>query len=40
MIPRPFIAKWKNNVPWRSNAQVEQDLLISRAWWRFFQMIF
>lgn len=31
MIPRPYIAKWKDQVPWRSDAQVEQDLIISRA---------
>jgi predicted nucleotidyltransferase component of viral defense system len=31
MIPRPHIAKWKDQVAWRSDAQVEQDLIISRA---------
>ncbi len=31
MIPRPYIAKWKDQVAWRSDAQVEQDLIISRA---------
>lgn len=31
MIPRPYIAKWKDLVAWRSDAQVEQDLIISRA---------
>lgn len=31
MIPRPYIAQWKDHVPWRSSVQVEQDLIISRA---------
>ncbi len=31
MIPKPYIAKWKDRAPWRTNAQVEQDLVISRA---------
>jgi predicted nucleotidyltransferase component of viral defense system len=31
MIPKPYIAKWKDHVPWTSNDQVEQDLIISRA---------
>lgn len=31
MIPRNFIAQWRASVPWRSEAQVEQDLIISRA---------
>lgn len=31
MIPRPFIAKWQQHAPWREFAQVEQDLIISRA---------
>jgi predicted nucleotidyltransferase component of viral defense system len=31
MIPRPFIAKWRAHAPWRSNAQIEQDLIISRS---------
>jgi len=31
MIPRPYIAKWKDQVAWRSDVQVEQDLIISRA---------
>ncbi len=31
MIPKPYIAKWKNHAPWTSNEQVEQDLIISRA---------
>jgi hypothetical protein len=31
MIPRPDIAKWQMNAPWREFSQVEQDLVISRA---------
>lgn len=31
MIPRPDIAKWQLNAPWREFSQVEQDLVISRA---------
>ena len=31
MIPRPYIAKWQEHAPWREFAQVEQDLIISRA---------
>ncbi len=31
MIPRSYIAKWKDQVTWRSDAQVEQDLIISRV---------
>ena len=31
MIPRPYIANWKDQAPWRLDAQVEQDLIISRA---------
>lgn len=31
MIPRPFIAKWQQHAPWKEFAQVEQDLIISRA---------
>lgn len=31
MIPRNYIAQWREYAPWRSNAQVEQDLIISRA---------
>ncbi|WP_179021305.1 nucleotidyl transferase AbiEii/AbiGii toxin family protein [Winogradskyella forsetii] len=31
MIPRPFIAQWQSHVPWKEFAQVEQDLVISRA---------
>lgn len=31
MIPKAFITAWRGNAPWRTNAQVEQDLVISRA---------
>jgi predicted nucleotidyltransferase component of viral defense system len=31
MIPRAFITEWSNTVPWQTNEQVEQDLVICRA---------
>jgi len=31
MIPRDFIIEWQSAAPWKSDAQVEQDLVISRA---------
>ena len=31
MIPESAILEWSNTVPWNSNAQVEQDLIICRA---------
>lgn len=31
MIPRPSIAKWQQHAPWKEFAQIEQDLIISRA---------
>ncbi len=31
MIPKPYIAKWKEHAPWRRFHQVEQDLVISRT---------
>lgn len=31
MIPRPHIAKWRDQAPWTTNEQVEQDLIISKA---------
>lgn len=31
MIPRPDIAKWQMNAPWKEFMQVEQDLVISRT---------
>ncbi|MCA0363714.1 MAG: nucleotidyl transferase AbiEii/AbiGii toxin family protein [Bacteroidetes bacterium] len=31
MIPKPYIAKWQKNAPWKEFSQVEQDLIISRT---------
>jgi predicted nucleotidyltransferase component of viral defense system len=31
MIPRDFITEWRARAPWIQDAQVEQDLIISRA---------
>ena len=31
MIPAAHVRAWRLNAPWTSNAQVEQDLVISRA---------
>lgn len=31
MIPQNDIIEWSNVVPWKSNEQVEQDLVICRA---------
>ena len=31
MIPQRYIEEWKRQAPWPSDAQVEQDLVISRA---------
>ena len=31
MIPRDYINEWRDRAPWRLDAQVEQDLVISRA---------
>lgn len=31
MIPQAYITEWSSQVPWRTNEQVEQDLIISRA---------
>lgn len=31
MIPQAFITEWSNDVPWQTNEQVEQDLVICRA---------
>lgn len=30
MIPEAYITEWQNVVPWQSDAQIEQDLVISR----------
>lgn len=31
MIPQAYITEWSNYVPWQTNEQVEQDLVICRA---------
>jgi predicted nucleotidyltransferase component of viral defense system len=31
VIPRDYITEWRNEAPWIDDAQVEQDLVISRA---------
>jgi hypothetical protein len=31
MIPKADIVAWRQTAPWVSDAQVEQDLIISRA---------
>lgn len=31
MIPKGYINEWRDRAPWRLDAQVEQDLVISRA---------
>lgn len=31
MIPQAYITEWSQQVPWQSNEQVEQDLVICRA---------
>jgi predicted nucleotidyltransferase component of viral defense system len=31
MIPQSSIIEWSNYVPWQTNEQVEQDLVICRA---------
>ncbi len=31
MIPRDYITEWRQSAPWVEDAQVEQDLVISRA---------
>lgn len=31
MIPRTHIIDWQKKAPWKTNAQIEQDLIISRA---------
>ncbi len=31
MIPKDYINEWRDRAPWRVDAQVEQDLVISRA---------
>ncbi len=31
MIPRDYVVAWRAQAPWRDDAQVEQDLVITRA---------
>ena len=31
MIAQDFIFEWRNQAPWQDNAQIEQDLILSRA---------
>ncbi len=31
MIPKDFVTAWREHAPWREDAQVEQDLVITRA---------
>lgn len=31
MIPKNAITEWREFVPWKSDVQIEQDLLICRA---------
>lgn len=31
MIPRAHITAWRSRAPWPSDAQIEQDLALSRA---------
>jgi hypothetical protein len=31
LIPRPFVTAWRAKAPWPLDAQVEQDLVLSRA---------
>lgn len=31
MIPQRYLEEWKTQAPWPANAQVEQDLIITRA---------
>lgn len=31
MIPKAYIARWRDEAPWNNDDQVEQDLIISRA---------
>lgn len=31
MIPKAFVDAWRSEAPWQSDAQVEQDLVLSRA---------
>lgn len=37
MIPQRYILEWQQIAPWTNDAQVEQDLVISRALVEIFQ---
>ncbi len=36
MIPKAYITEWKNFAPWKSDYQVEQDIIIERAMFEIF----
>lgn len=38
MIPRDYVTQWRAHAPWAMDAQVEQDLVISRALVEFFRV--
>jgi len=38
MIPKDYITAWRSQAPWILDAQVEQDLVISRAIVELFRM--
>ena len=38
MIPRDYITAWRVHAPWANDAQVEQDLVISRALVQLFRV--
>lgn len=40
MIPKAYITEWTQYAPWKTNEQVEQDLVICRALVDIFQTIF
>ena len=37
MIPKNFITEWSHSAPWKTNEQIEQDLIICRALIEIFQ---
>lgn len=40
MIPQRYIEEWKENAPWPTYAQVEQDLIIARTLVEIFSDVF
>jgi len=40
MIPRAYITEWRKKAPWKTNAQVEQDLVIDQWLWTIFHSLF